>query len=393
VTVIPQVATADDVVAAREVLRDVISPTPVLYSRVLSELIGGPVYLKAENLQRTGSFKIRGGYVRLARLADAERAHGIVAASAGNHAQGVALAASMLETSATVVMPERAPLPKVQATRAYGADVILRGDSVEDAVEEALGVAERTGAVFIHPFNHPDIVAGQGTIGFEIIEQCPQVKTILVPVGGGGLAAGIAVAVKSLDPGIRVVGVRAEGAAIRAHTTIADGIAVSQLGELPTAILSTLAGPMITVSEDGLSRALLLCLERAKQVVEPAGAAAVAALLEHPGEFEPPVVAVLSGGNIDPLLLSKLLRHGLTAAGRYLAFRCRLPDQPGSLAGLLGTIAGLGANVLEVSHERLAPGLLVDEVEVVLQVETRGPDHCEEVKSSLRAAGYQLSLS
>jgi threonine dehydratase len=393
VTVIPQVATSDDVVAAREILRDVISPTPVLYSRVLSELTGGPVYLKAENLQRTGSFKIRGGYVRLARLADAERAHGVVAASAGNHAQGVALAASMLETSATVVMPERAPLPKVQATRAYGADVILCGDSVEDAMVEALGVADRTGAVFIHPFNHPDIVAGQGTIGFEIIEQCPQVKTVLVPVGGGGLAAGIAVAVKSLDPGIRVVGVRAEGAAIRAHTTIADGIAVSQLGELPTAILSSLAGPMITVSEAGLSRALLLCLERAKQVVEPAGAAAVAALLEHPGEFEPPVVAVLSGGNIDPLLLSKLLRHGLTAAGRYLAFRCRLPDQPGSLAGLLGSIASLGANVLEVSHERLAPGLLVDEVEVVLQVETRGPDHCEDVKARLRAAGYALSFA
>ncbi|HEX3955607.1 MAG TPA: threonine ammonia-lyase [Trebonia sp.] len=392
-TVIPQVATSDDVVAAREILRDVISPTPVLYSRVLSELTGGPVYLKAENLQRTGSFKIRGGYVRLARLADAERAHGVVAASAGNHAQGVALAASMLETSATVVMPERAPLPKVQATRAYGADVILCGDSVEDAMVEALGVADRTGAVFIHPFNHPDIVAGQGTIGFEIIEQCPQVKTVLVPVGGGGLAAGIAVAVKSLDPGIRVVGVRAEGAAIRAHTTIADGIAVSQLGELPTAILSSLAGPMITVSEAGLSRALLLCLERAKQVVEPAGAAAVAALLEHPGEFEPPVVAVLSGGNIDPLLLSKLLRHGLTAAGRYLAFRCRLPDQPGSLAGLLGSIASLGANVLEVSHERLAPGLLVDEVEVVLQVETRGPDHCEDVKARLRAAGYALSFA
>jgi threonine dehydratase len=236
-------------------------------------------------------------------------------------------------------------------------------------------------------------VAGQGTLGFEIIEQCPQVKTILVPVGGGGLAAGVAVAVNSLDPGIRVVGVRAEGAAIRAHTTIADGIAVGEVGDIPAAILSGLVGPMVTVSEPGLSRALLLCLERAKQVVEPAGAAAVAALLEHPGEFEPPVVAVLSGGNIDPLLLSKLLRHGLTAAGRYLAFRCRLPDQPGSLAGLLGAVAGLGANVLEVSHERLAPGLLVDEVEVVLQVETRGPDHCEEVKSRLRAAGYQLSFS
>jgi threonine dehydratase len=393
VTVFPLVVTSDDVVAAREILRDVISPTPVLYSRVLSELVGGPVYLKAENLQRTGSFKIRGGYVRIARLADAERARGVVAASAGNHAQGVALAASMLGTSATVVMPERAPLPKVQATRAYGAGVILHGASVEDAVEEALQVAGRTGAVFIHPYNHPDIVAGQGTVGFEIIEQCPQVKTILVPVGGGGLAAGIAVAVKSLDPGIRVVGVRAEGAAIRAHTTLADGIAVSELGDVPAAILSDLAGPMVTVSEAGLSRALLLCLERAKQVVEPAGAAAVAALLEQPGEFEPPVVTVLSGGNIDPLLLSKLLRHGLTAAGRYLAFRCRLPDQPGSLAGLLGAVAGLGANVLEVSHERLAPGLLVDEVAVVLQVETRGPDHCEEVKARLRDAGYELSFS
>jgi threonine dehydratase len=392
VTVIPQVVTSDDVVAARETLADVISPTPVLYSRVLSDLAGGPVYLKAENLQRTGSFKIRGGYVRIARITDAERARGVVAASAGNHAQGVALAASMLGTSATVVMPERAPLPKVQATRGYGADVILHGDAIEDAVAEALRLAELTGAIFIHPYDHPDIVAGQGTVGFEIIEQCPQVRTVLVPVGGGGLAAGIAVAVSSLDPGVRVAGVRAEGAAIRAHTTIADGIAVNAVGDIPGTILSSLDCPMLTVSEAGLSRALLLCLERAKQVVEPAGAAAVAALLEHPAEFEPPVVIVLSGGNIDPLLLSKLLRHGLSAAGRYLAFRCRLPDQPGSLAGLLGAVASLGANVLEVSHERLAPGLLIDEVEVVLQVETRGPDHCQDVKERLREAGYQLSF-
>jgi threonine dehydratase len=384
--------TSDDVVAAREMLNEVISPTPLLYSRVLSELVGGPVYLKAENLQRTGSFKIRGGYVRIARLADAERGRGVIAASAGNHAQGVALAASMLGTSATVVMPERASLPKVQATRGYGAEVILHGASVEEAVEKALAVAGGTGAVFIHPYDHPDIVAGQGTVGFEIIEQCPQVKTVLVPVGGGGLAAGIAVAIQSLDPSVHVVGVRAEGAAIRAHTTIADGIAVGELGDIPAAIMSALADPMITVSEAALSRALLLCLERAKQVVEPAGAAAVAALLEQPGGLEPPVVAVLSGGNIDPLLMSKLLRHGLSAAGRYLAFRCRLPDQPGSLAGLLGYVAVLGANVLEISHERLAPGLLIDEVEVVLQVETRGPDHCEDVKERLRAAGYELSF-
>jgi threonine dehydratase len=392
VATIPQVVTSDDVVAARETLRDVIAPTPVLYSRVLSEMMGGPVHLKAENLQRTGSFKVRGAFTRIARMTDAERARGVVAASAGNHAQGVALAAGLLGTSATVVMPDRAPLPKVQATRGYGASVVLHGTSLEDAMEEALRIVERTGAIFIHPFNHPDIVAGQGTVGFEIIEQCPQAKTILVPVGGGGLAAGIAVAVKSLDPGVHVVGVRAEQSAIRAHTTIADGIAVSEVGDIPGAVLGALADQVMTVSEAGLSRALLLCLERAKQVVEPAGAAAVAALLEHPGEFEPPVVAVLSGGNIDPLLLSKLLRHGLAAAGRYLAFRCRVPDQPGALAALLGDVAGLGANVLEVSHERLAPGLLVDEVEVVLQVETRGFEHREEVKARLTSAGYALSF-
>jgi threonine dehydratase len=392
VTTIPQVVSSDDVVAARETLRDVIATTPVLYSRVLAEMVGGPVYLKAENLQRTGSFKVRGAYTRIARMNDAERARGVVAASAGNHAQGVALAAGLLGTSATVVMPERAPLPKVQATRGYGASVVLHGASVEDTMEEALRIAERTGAIFIHPFDHPDIVAGQGTVGFEIIEQCPQAKTILVPVGGGGLAAGIAVAVKNLDPGVHVVGVRAEEPVIRAHTTMADGIAVSQVGDIPASILGVLADRVLTVSEAGLSRALLLCLERAKQVVEPAGAASVAALLEHPGEFEPPVVAVLSGGNIDPLLLSKLLRHGLGAAGRYLAFRCRVPDQPGALAALLGDVAGLGANVLEVSHERLAPGLLVDEVEVVLQVETRGFEHREEVKASLTSAGYALSF-
>jgi threonine dehydratase len=393
----------DDIVAARELLSDVISPTPLLYSRVLSEEVGGPVYLKCENLQRTGSFKVRGGYVRIARLSDAERARGVVAASMGNHAQGVAFAAGLLGARATVVMPERAPLPKVEATRGYGASVVLTGASVEDAVETALGFAAQTGSVFIHPFDHADVVAGQGTLGFEIIEQCPQVRTILVPVGGGGLAAGIAVAVQSLDPSVRIVGVQAEAVPafpaslaaghpvqVRARPTIADGIAVQRPGDIAFGILASRADRFVVVSEAALARALLLCLERAKQVVEPSGAAGVAALLAYPGEFEPPVVAVLSGGNIDPLLLSKLLRHGLSAAGRYLGFRCRLPDHPGSLAGLLGDLAGLGANVIEVSHERLAPSLRVDEVEVVLQVETRGPEHCEDVKAKLRAAGYAI---
>jgi threonine dehydratase len=406
VALTPGAVTPDDIAAARKLLHDVISDTPVLHSRVLSETVGGPVYLKCENLQRTGSFKVRGAYLRIARLSDAERARGVVAASAGNHAQGVAFAAGLLGCSAAVVMPAGAPLPKVQATAGYGAEVILIGSNVEDALREAYAIAERTGAVFIHPYDHPDIVAGQGTVGLEIIEQCPQVRTIVVPVGGGGIAAGITVAVKGLDPDIRVVGVQAEGVApypgslaaghpvsVSPTPTMADGIAVARPGDIPFGILSRMAERVVTVSEESLSRALLLCLERAKQVVEPAGAAGVAALLEHARDFEPPVVVLLSGGNIDPLLLSKLLRHGLTAAGRYLAFRCRLPDHPGSLATLLSDLANLGANVLEVGHERLAPRLHVDEVEVVLQVETRGPEHCGEVIGALRASGYTLAFA
>ena len=393
----------DDVVAARELLRDVISPTPVLRSRVLSELVGGPVFLKCENLQRTGSFKLRGAYLRIARLTDAERARGVVAASAGNHAQGVALAAALLDTKATVFMPEGAPLPKIQATRDYGADVVLQGASVEDALAAAAEHAGRTGSVLIHPFEHPDIVTGQGTLGFEIIEQCPQVRTVVVPVGGGGLAAGVAVAVKSLDPAVQIVGAQAAAVApypaslaagraipVQGTPTMADGIAVSRPGELAFELLSSAGARVLTVTEESLSRGLLLCLERAKQVVEPAGAAGVAALLEHAEQMQPPVVVVLSGGNIDPLLLSKLLRHGLRAAGRYLALRCRLPDRPGALATLLHELAGLGANVLDVWHERVTARLSVGEVEVLLQVETRGPEHCEEVITELRQAGYTL---
>jgi threonine dehydratase len=394
------------VIAARKLLREVISETPVLHSWVLSEIVGGPVYLKCENLQRTGSFKVRGAYVRIARMSDAERARGVVAASAGNHAQGVALAAGMLGCRATVFMPEGAPLPKVEATRGYGARVVLTGTCVEDCLGEALGCADKTGAVFIHPYDHPDVVAGQGTLGFEVVEQCPQVRTVVVPVGGGGLAAGVAVAVKDLDPAIGIVGVQADAVApypaslaaghpvpVQAGPTMADGIAVSRPGDIPFGILSGLAERVVTVSEESLSRGLLLCLERAKQAVEPAGAAGVAALLEHPRDVVPPAVVVLSGGNIDPLLLSKLLRHGLAAAGRYLAFRCRLPDHPGSLAKLLGDLADLGANVLEVGHERLAPRLHVDEAEVVLVVETRGPAHCEDVIGALRSAGFTLAFS
>ena len=370
---------------------------------MLSDRLGGPVFLKCENLQRTGSFKPRGAYLRISRLTAAERERGVVAASAGNHAQGVAFAAARLGAKATVVMRAGAPLPKVEATRGYGAEVILTGETVEHALEAALAHADEHGPVFIHPFDHPDVVAGQGTVGLEIAEQCPQVRTIAVPVGGGGLAAGIAVAVSGADPAVKVVGVQAEAAAcyppslaaghpvlIAAGATMADGIAVGQPGAIGYEIISRLVDRVVTVSEETLSRALLLCLERSKQLVEPAGAAGVAALLEHPEAFEPPVVAVLSGGNIDPLLLAKVLRHGLSAAGRYLMFRCRIADRPGALARLLGELAGLGANVLDVVHERVAPRLRVDEVEVLLQVETRGPAHCDEVIRALREAGYTL---
>jgi threonine dehydratase len=398
----PEVSPAD-VAAARDALRGVVAVTPLLHSRVLSDLLGGPVFLKCENLQRTGSFKPRGAYLRISRLTAAERERGVVAASAGNHAQGVAFAAARLGTRATVVMPVGAPLPKVEATRGYGAEVILQGETVEDALTAALAHAREDGSVFIHPFDHPDVVAGQGTVGMEIIEQYPQVRTIAVPVGGGGLAAGITVAVSGADPAIKVIGVQAEACAcypaslaagrpvrIAPAGTMADGIAVSLPGDLGYEILSRRVDRVVTVSEETLSRALLICLERSKQVVEPAGGAGVAALLDHPEAFEPPVVVVVSGGNIDPLLLAKVLRHGLSAAGRYLTFRCRIADRPGALARLLSELAGLGANVLDVVHERVAPRLLVDEVEVLLQVETRGPGHSDEVISQLRRAGYTL---
>ncbi len=393
--------------SAREVLRPVVRQTPLLESSALSALLGGPVFLKCENLQRGGSFKVRGAYVRIARLTEAERARGVIAASAGNHAQGVALAAASLGAHATVVMPAGAALPKVAATRSYGAEVILHGAAVEDALAMACELAGETGSIFIHPFEHADVIAGQGTVGLEIAEQCPQARTLVLPAGGGGLAAGVAVAASSVLPKARLIGVQAEAVAplrgsivagfpvaVTPSGTMADGIAVAKPGALTTALLARHAAQVLTVTEENLSRALLLCLERAKQLVEPAGAAGVAALLEHPARlFEPPVVVVLSGGNIDPLLLSKVLRHGLSASGRYLAFRCKLPDRPGALATLLAELAALGANVLDVMHERVTADLRVDEAEVNLRLETRGPEHCDSVISHLRKSGYTLLFS
>jgi threonine dehydratase len=397
---IPAVTLAD-IETAREALRGVSIETPMEESRWLSSVAGGPVWLKCENLQRTGSFKIRGAYLRMARLTDAERALGVVAASAGNHAQGVALAAQLLGIKSTVFMPEGAPIPKEKATRAYGADVVFHGRYIDQALIRARQFAAETGAVLIHPFDHEDIVAGQGTCGLEVLEQTPDVKTVIVPTGGGGLVAGMATAIKALRPDVRVVGVQAEGAAafpgslaagspvaLESMHTMADGIAVGCPGEVPFQAVRSYVDDVVTVSEESLSRALLALLERAKLVVEPAGAAAVAAVLDHPEAFETPAVTVLSGGNIDPLLLGKVIRHGMAAAGRYLYLRVVIPDLPGGLANLLGELADAGANVLEVEHERISPSLSLDEVEVRIQLETRGEAHANEVTSRLRARGY-----
>ncbi|HET7386394.1 MAG TPA: threonine ammonia-lyase [Nocardioidaceae bacterium] len=402
-TTVP-VPTLADIQSAREVLDGISVLTPMEESRWLSQTVGGPVLLKAENLQRTGSFKIRGAYLRMSRLSEQERAKGVVAASAGNHAQGVALAAKMLGITATVFMPEGAPIPKENATRGYGADVRFHGHNIDDALLAAKEFSEQTGAVLIHPFDHADIVTGQGTCGLEILEQCPHVRTVVVPTGGGGFIAGTATAIKALRPDVRVVGVQAEGAAayvgslaaghpvpLEGMATMADGIAVGCPGEIPFAAVKDNVDEMLTVSEESLSQALLMLLERAKLVVEPAGAAAVAAILDEPSRFETPAVAVLSGGNVDPLLLMKVIRHGLAAAGRYLFFRVRIPDLPGGLAKLLVELADAEANVLDVVHERTSASLTLDEVEVALQVETRGPGHAERVLGRLREHGYHVA--
>ncbi len=401
-TTIPRVTLAD-IESAATLLGGVAIRTPMEESRWLSSLVKGTVQLKCENLQRTGSFKIRGAYTRMSRLTEDERARGVVAASAGNHAQGVALAAQMLGISATVFMPDGAPIPKLNATRGYGAEVVFHGSTIDEALVEALAFADRTGAVLIHPFDHPDIVAGQGTCGLEIIEQAPQAATVLVPTGGGGLIAGIATAVKELRPDVRVVGVQAEQAAaypaslaqghpvaLATMNTMADGIAVGRPGEVPFRSIAEYVDEVVTVSEESISRALVLLLERAKLVVEPAGAVAVAAVLDHAATLRLPAVAVLSGGNVDPLLLGKLIRHGMASAGRYLQLRVRIPDRPGGLARLLVELADAGANVLEVVHERLSTTLSVDEVEVLLQLETRGTDHAETVVARLREHGYRV---
>jgi threonine dehydratase len=386
---------------ARSRLEGVAVLTPVDRSRALSDMVGGDVWVKCENLQRTGSFKIRGAFNRISRLDEAERAAGVVAASAGNHAQGVALAASLSGTKATVFMPVSASLPKVEATRRYGAEVVLEGKDFGAAFAAATRFAEESGAVFVHPFDHPHVIAGQGTIGCEIHEQMPDLGTVVVPIGGGGLISGVGAALKDLRPGVRLVGVQAAGAAafppslaqgapveLDTVSTIADGIAANKPGDLTLAHVSALVDEVVTVSDDAIAQALVMTAERMKLVIEPSGAAAVAATMQNLGGLVPPVCVVLSGGNIDPLLLLRVIRFGLSASGRYFAFHTRIADRPGELRNLLGLVADMGANIVGIEHHREGASVHLGDVDVILQIETKGREHIEELTSALDSNGY-----
>jgi threonine dehydratase len=398
--------TLADIRQAQRLLEGIIATTPVESSRALGRQVGSDVYLKCENLQRAGSFKVRGAYVRMAKLSPEERARGVVAASAGNHAQGVAVAAKSLGISARIYMPLGVALPKLAATRGHGAEVVLHGHNVDEALAEAQRYADETGAVFVHPFDNVDVVAGQGTIGLEIIEQIPDVDTVLMGVGGGGLLAGVAVAIKAraqeLGREIRIIGVQAENAAayppslaadalvpLKRVSTMADGIAVGRPGQLPFSIIRELVDDVVTVSEDSLARALIFLLERTKMVVEPAGAVGVAALMD--GKIENPgtTAVILSGGNIDPMLMLKVIQRGLAAAGRFMTVRMMLDDRPGSLATISRIIAENDANVTGVDHTRVGGSISMGDVSITVNLETKGHEHGEQVLTALRAEGFQ----
>ena len=395
-----------DFEAARAVVSQVAERTPMESSRYLAELLGSPVFLKCENLQRTGSYKIRGAYNRLSQLTPEERSRGVVAASAGNHAQGVALAARELGIKATIFMPIGVALPKLSATRDYGADVVLRGHIFDETATAARAFAAETNAVFIPPFDHLDIVTGQGTLGLEILDEVPDADTIVIPIGGGGLIAGVASAAKQRAAvegrSIRIIGVQSSNAAaypvslqngspteIAITPTIADGIAVAKPGILNFDLVREFVDEVVTVTDDEAAKALLVLLERAKLVVEPAGAVGVAALLSGLIANTGTTVFILSGGNIDPLMMERVISNGLSASERYLRLRIPLPDRPGQLARTSAIVAEQNANVVEVLHTRHNSGLQISQVELELHIETRGPDHADRVLAALRAEGYE----
>ncbi|MEZ5174664.1 MAG: threonine ammonia-lyase [Acidimicrobiia bacterium] len=388
--------TLDDVQAADARIRSVVLETPTLPSVSFSRLTGCEVLLKAENLQRTGSFKIRGAMNAISLLPERRKRAGVVAASAGNHAQGVALAARELGIAATVFMPESAAIPKVAATVAYGATVELGGSDLAEATDLGVAFAREHGAVLIHPYDDPHIIAGQGTLGLEILQQVPDVETVVLPVGGGGLISGVALAVKTRRPDVRIVGVHAKavptylearttGAAvpIQAEPTIADGIAVSRPSQTCFEIIEEHVDDLVTVPDHQITESVALLLERAKYLVEPSGAAGVAAVLNGVVTGTGRTVIVLSGGNIDLLLLDSVIRHGLETRGRYASFAITVPDRPGHLAGVLTKVGDLGGNVLSVEHHREGTGLAFGTVRIKLSIETRSKEHFEAILSAL----------
>ena len=376
--------TLSEIEAARRGLADVARLTPVYGSETFSRLAGREVVLKAENLQRTGSFKVRGAVTRIAALTDAQRAAGVVAASAGNHGQAVAWAAREAGIPAVIFVPQDAPMAKIEACRNYAATTELAGVRFEEALAAALAYAEETGATFVHPYEDETVIAGQGTIGLELAEQVPQAETVLVPVGGGGLASGIALALRAVKPDARVIGVEIR----RDRYTIADGIAVKHPGELTSAILDDVLDGMVTVSDEEISEAIVLLLERSKLVVEGAGAVGVAALLAGRVGGPGPAIAVLSGGNIDATMLISVMRHGLTVAGRYLVVRTQLADRPGELIKLLSLVAEERGNVIAVEHHREGMDIPVSETEVELTLVTRDEEHCLQLIAAMADCGY-----
>jgi threonine dehydratase len=398
--------TLEDIQQAQQALRGITYVTPLQESGPLSDLLNARIFFKLENLQRTGSFKLRGAYNRMRAMARDELAHGVVTASAGNHAQGVALAAHLIGTSAVVVMPEQASMTKVVNTRSYGAEVVLHGDSFDAAYQKAVEIARETGRTMIPAFEDPMVVAGQGTVGLEMLEARPHLDLLVVPVGGGGLISGIAIAAKARNPRIRVIGVQAEGAAsmlrarelgrpeaLPAAHTIADGIAVKRPGDLTFALIQEYVDDLVTVADHDISRAILLFLEKSKLVVEGAGAAGLAALLAGRVPLRGERVGVVvSGGNIDVSLLSRILEKGLVEEGRQLHLVTTVRDQPGQLSGMLKVVAAERANVLTVDHQRWHPGLDPTAVEIRLVLETRDGDHARDVVQALRDAGYDVRV-
>jgi threonine dehydratase len=394
--------TLEDIEAARQTIGDAISLTPCQYSSFLSRLTSAQVYLKLENLQNTGSFKIRGALNKLSTLSPEERRGGVIAASAGNHAQGVARAALQLGMHATILMPEATPITKVEATKLAGAEVILQGETFDDAMNVARSLAIQRGLTMVHPFDDPAVIAGQGTIGFELWQQLPELGAVLVPVGGGGLISGIAVALKTLRPSIRIIGVEAEQAAsavlsrqagrvmeVGAIKTIADGIAVKRMGDLTFALMQQYVDDLVTVSDEDIAAAILIYMERIRVVVEGAGAASLAALVSRKVQLDGVCTGVVvSGGNIDVQMVAKIIEKGLVRTNRLLRITVELLDVPGALGRLSTLLGQLRANILQISHDRLTSDLPLDRAIVDISLDTRNLEHQEEVMWALDQAGY-----